>query len=91
MHWTTDHWDAGIWIGLTDDGEVGTFRWSDGSSFDYERWGPTAPRPIGSSCTEIFSGHLMEYDPDEWYNHWNNENCESFSNRGYVCKKPANA
>jgi len=32
------------WIGLTDVAAEGTFRWADGSVFEYSRWQETAPR-----------------------------------------------
>lgn len=91
MQWTTGHYDAGMWIGLTDAAEVGTFRWSDGSSLDYDQWAPNVPNSIGPSCGFIFSDHMVGANPDPSYNHWDNWYCDNFSIRGFVCKKPASA
>ncbi|KAH7708015.1 CLEC-50 protein, partial [Aphelenchoides avenae] len=89
MQWTTGHFDAGVWIGLTDAAELGTFRWSDGTPLDYEHWATARPQSIGYSCGQIFPDYLIGYTPDPFYNHWDNQAC-NLDMRGFVCKKLAN-
>ena len=49
-------WDmedvGGIWIGLTDAGQRGIYRWSDGSPVDYSSWlnGEPDERQLKSTC-----------------------------------------
>lgn len=94
MQWTSGHWDAAVWIGLTDAAEVGTFRWSDGSPLDYDHWASGQPGSFGPSCAEMFPDHVIGANPDTRYNHWQNEHCDAAGwggLRAFVCKKAANS
>ncbi|MBC8328774.1 MAG: hypothetical protein H8E31_08510 [Planctomycetes bacterium] len=54
----------GFWIGLN--GFGGTFEWSDGSSFAYDRWAGMEPNPANSPGG-VFVGGPSSTEPGYWY------------------------
>merc|ERR1711962_1281657 len=47
-----------IWIGASDEGQEGSWFWSDGSPWDYEKWGSGEPNNIAGkeNCGLIWNG-----------------------------------
>jgi hypothetical protein len=56
----------GVWIGLTDAVQEGTFRWSDGSALAYKNWAPGQPNDgnAGEDCTTFTLGNGKWNDAD---------------------------
>jgi C-type mannose receptor len=63
------------WIGLYSDNRAITWKYTDGSPFDYKRWGEGYPERDGSRCANVFRQML------------NNYNDCSISTRG-ICQQP---
>ncbi|XP_059842837.1 C-type lectin-like [Hypanus sabinus] len=64
------------WIGLNDIWQEGDFTWSDGTCYNYRKWGPNEPNNHGNEdCTHIhfFSGSEK----------WNDFPCDR--SHGFVC------
>lgn len=65
------------WIGLSDRAEEGTFRWEDGSPYDFEAWRPGEPNNAveAENCAVLVGWRA-----------WNDTDCAStFS---YICQLP---
>lgn len=60
---------AGIWIGLNDRNEPGTFEWADGSQVDYTAWVDLQPNPN----TRAIANCVFKYYSN---NKWHECNCE---------------
>lgn len=88
MSWSRGHWDAGMWIGLTDSNERGTFEWTDGTPLDYNNWGPSRPVPSTSTTCGDFYPDVPGSDTS-FYNRWDNGAPCSYQLRGFICKKPS--
>lgn len=91
MNWASGHWDGGMWTGLTDSNELGTFEWTDGTPLDYNNWAPGRPyQATSTTCVDFYPDWFAGQNPDPWYNHWDNGMpCDS-KLRGFICKKPSN-
>ncbi|XP_070560960.1 C-type lectin LmsL-like [Ptychodera flava] len=73
-----------MWIGLNDAAETGTYRWSDGSPFDFYTWQPDQP---DHSCGLRCSSDCVEMAAWSSYSdRWNDEDCDQ--NRRFICKQP---
>lgn len=46
--WILNNFGGGIWIGLTDDSQEGTFSWVDGSPLSYTNWNAGEPNNSGN-------------------------------------------
>ncbi len=67
------------WIGFTDQSSEGSWRWSDGTSIPYTKWGPLVPNGgTSENCAEIASAADPNYP-----NTWNDREC-SWS-RSFIC------
>uniref|UniRef100_A0A3P9N4Y5 Galactose-specific lectin nattectin-like n=1 Tax=Poecilia reticulata TaxID=8081 RepID=A0A3P9N4Y5_POERE len=69
------------WVGCHDGVKDGVWQWSDGSKFDYVKWGSVEPNNYGGNedCMEInIAGSIQ---------HMNDEKCET--NRYSICAKNA--
>ena len=66
------------WIGLTDDGNQGTYRWVDGTPFGYSSFVPGEPNHAGGEFC-VVSGH-------GWVGWWNDISC-SYPVPAFICKK----
>ncbi|KAI8778039.1 lymphocyte antigen 75 [Biomphalaria glabrata] len=64
-----------IWIGLHDSSQETVFEWTDGTSYNFQRWLAGEPNNYRSSedCVELY------------YGNWNDDNCNYV--RPYVCVK----
>merc|ERR1719347_480411 len=74
-------WSAdGVWLGATDFVNEGTWAWTDGTAFKYNKWRPGEPNSHGGNedCIET-----NLWGP-RW---WNDKNCNA--ELRYVCKRPA--
>ena len=68
------------WIGATDAVSEGTWRWSDGTPWDYSNWSPGEPNNQGDEdCGEAYADHPG----------WNDMPCSA--GRGAVCRLSAAA
>ncbi|XP_023264465.1 macrophage mannose receptor 1-like [Seriola lalandi dorsalis] len=67
-----------IWIGLSDMGQDGDFKWVDKSTIEFSNYGPGWPRNTAGvwDCGQIFTGN---YDGK-----WETTNC--FKSLGYICE-----
>ena len=67
------------WIGLNDRVNETGYVWSDGSGFEFSKWGPTEPNNYNNEdCTQII-GY-----PTTSKGNWNDNNC--FLSLNYICK-----
>ncbi|KAK0067568.1 lymphocyte antigen 75 [Biomphalaria pfeifferi] len=64
-----------IWIGLHDSSQETVFEWTDGTSYNFQRWLAGEPNNYRASedCVELYHGN------------WNDDNCNYV--RPYVCVK----
>merc|ERR1711962_1690367 len=70
-----------MWIGGTDEAQEGSWTWSDGSPWDYQKWGSGEPNNAGGSedCSMM------------WPNGWNDVPCEYIptavpnQDTGFIC------
>uniref|UniRef100_A0A914YBI3 C-type lectin domain-containing protein n=1 Tax=Panagrolaimus superbus TaxID=310955 RepID=A0A914YBI3_9BILA len=63
------------WTGLTSNDNEVSWKWSDGSPFDYRPWASGHPYRNVSSCAYLYLNGLYDVD--------------CISNYNFVCKKPA--
>jgi hypothetical protein len=70
---------AAPWIGATDAVSEGTWRWSDGTPWDYSNWAPGEPNDEGGNedCALLYASGA-----------WNDGQCP-VSDRGAVCRRPS--
>lgn len=79
-------WDiadvGGIWIGLTDAGQKGTYNWTDGSAVDYSSWlnGQPDERDLLGSCV----GATLQPGKVSWL-FWKDVDCAR--ELPYVCAR----
>lgn len=76
-------WDAGdVWIGLTDQGSRGVYRWSDNTAVDFAHWwnGQPNDRNANGSCVRAT---MTISSRDKMY--WTDDDCSY--NLAYVCKQ----
>ncbi|CAJ1084353.1 galactose-specific lectin nattectin-like isoform X2 [Xyrichtys novacula] len=72
----TGHAGLHTWIGGHDAVKEGKWMWSDGTKFDYLRWGPGEPNNSGTEhCIEMNSAGTF----------WNDSKCQSL--KPFVCAK----
>uniref|UniRef100_A0A914ENI1 C-type lectin domain-containing protein n=1 Tax=Acrobeloides nanus TaxID=290746 RepID=A0A914ENI1_9BILA len=78
-----------IWIGLSDININYTFRWSDGTPFDFTNWSPGNPDQTnyGNRCVILYPDKVTS---DTWdhYQLWDDWDCDKYM-RAFACKKPA--
>ena len=74
-----------IWIGGLRDLDKRSFKWIDGSAFNYQNWGMFSPDNVDGKeyCMKFYS------DPGQHYHEkWNDLHCNYiYFIDGYVCKK----
>ena len=65
-----------VWIGASDMDTEGSWRWADGSAFNFNHWGPGEPNGAArESCAEFYTNGL-----------WNDANCGGA--RPVMCQLP---
>lgn len=65
------------WIGGSDAVKERKWLWSDGTAFNYQRWGPGEPNNHGDNCIQMnYAGTF-----------WRDDRC--YSSQPYVCAKDA--
>lgn len=69
------------WIGLHSPGNSVTWKWTDGSAFDFKNWDVPDGfplKPIGANATCVYAvTDVKSTDPPIWYHRWYNwNNCE---------------
>ena len=76
----------GFWLGANDIYREGTFQWTDGSDFSYERWYAAEPNDFGSDEDCV---HLWWREPSSGQEmSWNDRSCTE-SEMAYICKMVA--
>jgi len=70
-----------LWLGGTDPGHKGVWRWTDGSPFSFTYWGRGEPNNLGGGedCLTMMANF------DRW--NWNDHRCSWHQNYYFVCKK----
>ena len=79
---------ARICIGGLRDGN--SFRWMDGSDFNYQNWNTGEPKNLNGnieSCMELYDGNHFKYGKTSGHGKWNDRPCDSIFINNYVCKK----
>lgn len=77
-------WDAGdVWIGLTDQGQRGVYRWTDSTAVDFTHWFNSEPndRNTKGGCVRA----TLTIGSRDWM-YWVDDDCKTNS-LAYVCKK----
>ena len=68
-----DNQSRHLWIGLSDEGEEGQYRWHDGTPFMYREWGDAQPSAGGDEdYVHIASTNMGNIDPGTWNDLENN-------------------
>ncbi|KAL6740728.1 hypothetical protein Aduo_014055 [Ancylostoma duodenale] len=80
LTWIEDTW-MGLTISVTGTGR--TYKWEDGTRFDFKNFAPGEPKNLGSGK---FCGQI-KYKEDEQFGKWKIANCSDQIN-AYTCKKP---
>ncbi|CAD5114166.1 DgyrCDS3308 [Dimorphilus gyrociliatus] len=62
-----------LWLGLTDTGHNGTFKWTDYRPFHYKNWKSGQPHKDREGCASITEGEQ-----------WSHEKCDE--EKGFICK-----
>ena len=69
-----------LWIGMSDPQKDGTWEWSDGSPFKFEKWFSNEPsKDPGEHCVE------MQKRSQSSETGWNNMNCSD--KNSWVCSR----
>jgi hypothetical protein len=75
------------WIGgVIDDPIACTYKWVDGTPFDYDNFYSTEPNCVGVSCIQFYTDHTAATNPPV-KGFWSDATCTIVS-RAYICKKP---
>ena len=77
------------WIGLYTQDKNKNWQWTDGTPVDFVKWAHHQPDNAGKeNCVMTFSD-VSEWPAEEnWYQEYNNYNCDE-TERAFVCKKAA--
>lgn len=73
------------WIGLSDQVNEGTWRWSDESLLTgYQNWGGNNLNNFGDNqhCAAILMGYFIDFQYD---GHWNDKTCDNVLK--FICMK----
>ncbi|KAH7697057.1 c type lectin domain containing protein, partial [Aphelenchoides avenae] len=80
----------GVWIGFNDVHEIGFYKWSDGTPYDYSNWGPG--RPLDRGREYSYGMYYPDYFADSnlynIFNTWDNVP-NTYLARASICKKAA--
>ena len=81
------------YIGCTDPGVDGNWRWVTGESFSYTNWDPQAPEPTQSQGETVASIIAIDNPPNkqtgEWLDNLNKDEAPGFynyANEGFICE-----
>jgi hypothetical protein len=77
--WAVVPQNTWTWLGANDLVSEGTFRWSDGTPWDYSNWWPGQPDNAGGDQDCAIINHNGEQDK------WNDQDCVGYS-AGAVCR-----
>ncbi|KAH7703793.1 CBN-CLEC-50 protein, partial [Aphelenchoides avenae] len=78
--------DNGVWIGLNDYKDVGVYKWSDGSTYDYENW-KERPGQHESPSGVAYYADAFTYGPyGPWSRFWQADGATT-KMRAFVCNK----
>ena len=79
---TAESRDKFTWIGGSDKESEGTWKWSDGSTWEFTNWG-TIGRNRVQQPNNRPNQHCLEYQREDWK--WNDNHCNT--QRNFVCSK----
>src|SRR6185437_8406115 len=65
-----------------------TYKWLDGTPFDYSHWASGEPSCGGEACTVFYSDNCDGLTSPPGNGFWNDGTCSTLSTP-YICKKPA--
>ena len=85
---------VGLWIGMEDSREEGTWTWTSGKPVTYTAWSSGEPNNAGVDGGAENCAWMYAYQPSAYGRspgQWNDGRCHSGADTGAICKRAAGA